>query len=69
MSYGALAYLLGWGIALHLILAGSLAPLMKGLIGTPISAICVQVINAGLLIVAPLLAERWRGGALVSNAG
>jgi hypothetical protein len=65
LNYGGLVYLLGWGVALHLILAGSLVPLMTGMVRTAIPAIVIQVINAGLLIVAPWLAERWRGGVLL----
>ena len=63
--YGAWAFLVGWGAVLHLVLAGSVVPLMKGLISTPMPAIVVQVVNAGLLIVIPWLAERWRGGFLI----
>jgi hypothetical protein len=69
LGYHALVYLLAWGVALHLILAGALAPLMEGLISTPVPAIIIQVINAGLLIVAPLCAERWRGGILMRREG
>ncbi len=65
LNHGALVYLLGWGVALHLVLAGSLVPLMKGLVQTPVPAIVIQVINAALLIVAPWFAERWRGGILL----
>lgn len=64
LGYGALAYLAGWGVVLHLILAGSLLPLMKGLITNPVPVICAQFVNAGLLIAAPWLAEHWRGGVL-----
>ena len=63
--YAAGVFLIGWGVVLHLILAGSVVPLMKGLISTPIPAIVIQVVNAGLLIVVPWLAERWRGGVLI----
>jgi len=63
--YGAWVFLIGWGIALHLILAGSLVPPMKGLISTPTPAMVIQVVNAGLLIVVPWLAERWRDGVLI----
>lgn len=57
--HGAWAFLIGWGIALHLILAGSLVPLMKGWISTSALAIVMQVVNAGFLIAVPWLAERW----------
>ena len=65
LSYYTLVYLLGWGVTLHVILAGSLIPVMKGLIADPIPAMMIQVVNAALLIVAPLLAERWCGGSLL----
>lgn len=64
LSYRALVYLLGWGVILHAILASSLVPVMEGL-ENPIFAMIIQVINAALLIVAPLLAERWQGGSLL----
>ena len=66
---GALVFLAGWGIALHLILAGSLVPLMKGWISTPTPTIAVQLVNAGLFIAVPWLAERWRGGVLIRPRG
>ncbi|GAB3080479.1 hypothetical protein GCM10027287_16460 [Bordetella muralis] len=69
LRYGAWAFLVAWGGVLHLILAGSVVPLMKGLISTPIPAIVIQVVNAGLLIVVPWLAERWRGGVLIRRVG
>lgn len=65
MNRGGLIYLLGWGVALHLILAGSLVPLMKGVVTNPIPAIVVQILNAGLLVAAPWVAEHWRRGALL----
>lgn len=67
LSYRALVYLFGWGVALHLILIGSLVPLMLGLVRTPVPAICIQVLNAGLLIAAPWLAERLRQGVLTQR--
>lgn len=68
-GYGALACLAGWGVAAHLVLAGSLAPLMTGLITTPVPAICMQIVNAGLLIAIPWSAERWRDGMLLRRRG
>lgn len=65
---GAWAFLIGWGTALHLILAVSLVPLVKGWISTPAPAIVLQVVNAGLLILVSWLAERWRGGVLIRPA-
>ena len=63
----ALIYLVGWGAMLHLVLAGSVLPLMKGLTTSTMPVIFVQVINAGLFLAAPWLAERWRGGILLRS--
>lgn len=65
LPYGALIYLVGWGAMAHLILAGSILPVMKGLTISPTPVISIQVINAGLLLLAPWLAERWREGILL----
>jgi hypothetical protein len=61
LSYRTLAYLIGWGIALHLILMAAMLPLLKGLLHNATPSTIVQIINAALLIVAPLCAERWLG--------
>jgi hypothetical protein len=65
LSYKALAYLLGWGVFVHILIAVSILPLMKGVIRTAAPAITVQLVNAALLIIAPWLAERWRNGAIL----
>jgi hypothetical protein len=69
LSGSAMIYLAGWGVALHLILLGSLFPLMTGLVKSSVPSIGVQVLNAALLVIAPYLAERWRCGALLRGAG
>ena len=64
LSYTTLAYLIGWGIALHLILMAAMLPLIKGLLHDALPSTIAQIGNAVLLIVAPWLFERWRGQAV-----
>lgn len=63
LSYRTLAYLIGWGVALHLILMAAMLPLIKGVLHNALPATIAQIGNAALLIVAPLLAEIWLGKA------
>lgn len=65
LTHGGLVFLVGWGVILHATLAASLLPLMKGLVENALPAIVIQVLDAMLLIVVPLVAERWRGGILL----
>jgi hypothetical protein len=55
----ALVFLVCWGVAAHLILASSAIMLVKGVISSPIPAEVAQLVNAGLLLLVPWLAERW----------
>jgi hypothetical protein len=63
LSYKAMALLLVWGVALHVILAGSIFMFLGGLIG-PTALVGAQIINAGLLILVPWLGENWPRGVL-----
>jgi hypothetical protein len=66
-SYGAMAWLLSWGVILHVILAGSIFMFIHGRIG-PTTLVWLQIMNAGLLLLIPWLGEQWRGGVLVRPA-
>jgi len=58
LPYRSLGLLLIWGVFMHLILAGSVKLVSKGLIGaTAVEA--TQIANAGLLLLVTWLAERW----------
>jgi len=64
MSYGALAFLIGSGIIFHVLLAGPLQLLIRGMMdATPI--ILLQVANPFLLMLILWLGEKWNRGALV----
>ena len=67
LSYRALAFLVGWGVVVHVVLAGSVLLLMHGVISDPKPAELAQIVNATLLLLAPSLAERWRGGAILRS--
>jgi hypothetical protein len=56
-----------WGVILHVILAGSLAMFVNGLISGA-TVVWTQIINAGLLVLVLWLAERWQGGVLIRPA-
>ena len=64
LSYKTLAYLIGWGIAAHLILMAAMLPLIKGILHNAMPAIIAQIVNAALLIVVPWCVERWLGQAV-----
>jgi len=66
LSYKALTFLIAWGIVAHAILAISIVPLMRGAIASAKPAVLMQLANAALLLVVPLLAERWRGGIILT---
>jgi len=40
---------------------------MHGVISDPKPAELAQIVNATLLLLAPSLAERWRGGAILRS--
>ena len=61
LSYKTLAYVIGWGIAAHLILMAAMLPLIKGLLHDALPSTIAQVGNAALLILVPWLFERWLG--------
>jgi hypothetical protein len=67
LSYRALAFLVGWGVVVHVVLAGSVALLMRGVVSDPEPAELIQIVNAALLLLAPWLVERWRGGAILRS--
>jgi hypothetical protein len=56
-------------VVVHLVLAGSVVLLMRGVLGDPRPAELAQLVNAVLLLLAPWLAERWRGGAILRPRG
>ncbi len=64
LSYRTLAYMIGWGVALHLILMAGMLPVIKGDLHDETPAIIVQLANAALLIFVPWLFERGLGGAV-----
>lgn len=49
------------GVAVHLILIGSMQLLVTGVLHDPAPVIGIQLLNAALLVLAPLLAERRLG--------
>jgi hypothetical protein len=64
LGYRAVALLVVWGVILHVILAGSLAMFVNGLISTT-TLVWIQIINAGLLVLVLWLGEQWRSGVLI----
>jgi hypothetical protein len=64
LSYQAMAFLLAWGVLLHVFLAVPVLMFIKGGISAPV-LVGSQIINGGLLLAVMWLAEQWRGGALV----
>jgi len=65
LAWAALVFTFGLGVFLHMVLLGSVLPLVKGWVQTPVPAMLAQVINAVLFIVIPVVAERWHHGKLV----
>lgn len=64
LSYKALAFLVVWGVVLHAILMVPLMMFVDGLMSST-TLVLLQIVNAGLLLVACWLAEKWRNGALL----
>jgi hypothetical protein len=67
LSYRALAFLIVWGVVLHIILAGPLMLSVRGVISNTLT-VWLQILNAALLLLVNSLGERWRGGALLGTA-
>jgi hypothetical protein len=63
LSYKVMALLIFDGVLLHAILIGSTFMFINGVIGGT-ALVLVQIVNAGLLLLIPWVAEQWRGGAL-----
>ena len=64
LSYKALALLAASGVALHVVLMGSMKLFIAGMITAPV-LILAQVANAGLVLLILWLGEKWRGGAML----
>jgi hypothetical protein len=60
LRYKAMALLVVWGIALHVILAGSLLLSVRGAISNTV-LVGLQILNAALLVLVTWTGERWRG--------
>ncbi|CAM4017606.1 hypothetical protein BOTU111921_07085 [Bordetella tumbae] len=69
LHYRAWVFLIGWGITLHLILAGSLVPLMTGWISTATLAIVIQVIKRRTAYRRTLVGRTLARGFLIRPAG
>lgn len=54
------AGVLGLGVALHASLIAGMLLLLKGAVDDARLIVALQVLNAGLLLVIPAMAERWR---------
>ena len=58
-----MALIISWGVVLHVILAGSMISFVNGLISSG-TLVCVQIINAALLLPVFWLGEKWHGSVL-----
>jgi hypothetical protein len=67
MSYKAMAFILVWGVLLHVFLIVPMLMFITGVISATV-LVWSQIINGGLLLVIMWLAEQWRGGALIRPA-
>jgi hypothetical protein len=62
LGYKAMVSLLVWGVLLHVFLIGPLFMCINGLISAT-TLVATQIVNAGLLLGAAWLGEKWLGGS------
>jgi hypothetical protein len=66
LSYKVMAFVIGWGVILHAILAIGLGMFINGLIG-PTALVLSQIFNAGLLLLIFWLGQLRLGNALARS--